>query len=79
MKTITHTLLSAISPVICVVASLAILRASHLPFPADLAWHALPQWIVMASLVYTSSVLFRFVLDQIFHAPAQALQPNRDS
>lgn len=79
METSMHKILSAVAPLICVPASIAVLRAAQLPFPAELAWHALPQWLVFASLVYTSSELVRVIVGRALGAPRATPQQTLDA
>ena len=67
-------LLFAVSPVLGVNVSIAMLQAAHLPFPPALSVGALPQWAVFAAVVYTSTSICMFVVSQLF---GNAVTPGR--
>jgi hypothetical protein len=66
MKELIRKVRVAVGPVFGALISIAILQASHLPFPPALSWAALPQWGVFAAVTYTCTVLCTFIAGRVF-------------
>ena len=79
MSTFMHKVLSAVAPVVSVSVSLAVLRAAELPFPAELAVAALPQWAIFCALVYTSTAFLLFLVNRVFGSTETIATPPAKS
>jgi hypothetical protein len=72
MKQFTHKVLTGAAPVIATTLSIAIVQAAHLPFPAALSMEALPQWLLLCSIVYCSTALILFTVNRLLGEPQAA-------
>ncbi|MBC5783153.1 hypothetical protein H8N03_09380 [Ramlibacter sp. USB13] len=71
MRKFLQIVLSAVTPVLGVSFSIAVMRAVGL-FPPVLAWEAWAEWIIMAALVFFSTSVLYGIAARLKDGPAGA-------